>query len=262
MRKIMISCLVLMVFTTSTVISFAGVSQERTKEEKLNEVINMTQEERKEGYILKQHIFSKDEKMGWKKFHIDDISTYEIDPGDGTVMISDEIGPHAGYTGEWEENYTSLDNFLGQSAIYLAKNAPYIGDFITTAANVWDFVTAANGDLAGPIDNYSSTYIQTFYNSRHFNHWLYIWEYGDWKDMGLSQSLYMYKNVDMDIYDMDNDTYVTMNYRSDAFDGPYIDEVTEPFIKVKADNYGDLDRLRQIVEERWIAGHGPYYEFY
>lgn len=183
-----------------------------------------------------------------------DITPNEIDPGDGTVKISDELLNPSSIVDATDKGFSDFETFK-YTSVLIVTNVPGFGQYFETGLQIYDGLKAVFTDMNN-IDRYKRVDVTTKYSYRDFYHWLYVWQNGDWSDMGYSLSRYYYKHTSMLYYNTIRNDFESVNWDFTLTNG------YNPCVKATAPNYMNYSALSQIVHERWVYGWGAYTETY
>ncbi|MBU5257466.1 hypothetical protein [Tissierella praeacuta] len=202
-------------------------------------------------YILKEQIFIPDE-LEQDIIDQDNIMPMYEDPGVGTVKISDKLYGESGrFDGEFRK-FTDFETFK-YTAITIVKKIPRIGTYVEYGLDIYDALKSVVSDMRY-IDKGKKVEVQTWYSYRDFCHWLQVWDYGEWKDIGQSESRYYYKHLFMNYYNNKSLEYVGEAYNFTHSKG------CDPTVIAEAPNYMNYKKLKEIAYDYWKYNRGKYYE--
>lgn len=143
----------------------------------------------------------------------------------------------------------------GYATITIVKRIPGIGRYVELGQEIYDALRGVYSDL-NYINKSKQVTTQTWHTFRDFYHWLYVWDYGTWQDMGYSISRYYYKHLYMRYYNDRLGEYTSVDHHfnhSNRYD---------PVKIAEAPNYKDYEALTEIVYEHWVSNSGKYVESY
>lgn len=209
-------------------------------------------------YLLEERIFKPDGLNNQQKDGIiidkNSINPQYVDPEVGTVKISDELRHESGSINGDLRNFTDF-NIFKLASITIIKRLPYIGQYVEKGQEIYDALAAVNSDLRY-INKSKEITTQTWHTFRDFYHWLYVLDYGSWKDMGHSVSRYFYKRLSVTYYNYQIGEYRRAEHSYTHSRG------YGPCSIAKAPNYMRHAQLRDIVYDNWRTNSGKHTEYY